>query len=114
MKRVKELREENGVTQEDLAFVLGVTQQRVSKLLAGKSKFYPEEIKKCANYFEVSADYLLELSDYRRDVKIDITQINEVSESQRRSLLYLFSLISEKQRRAVLALMETMTEMNQK
>lgn len=112
MRRVKELKEENDVTQDELAFVLGVTQQRISKLLSGKSKFYPEEIKRCANYFEVTSDYLLELSDDRRAVKIDVTVINEISESHRRSLLYFFGLISEKQRRVVLELLKSMAESN--
>lgn len=109
MKRIRELREECGVTQEELAFALGITQQRVSKLLSGKSHFYPEEIKKCANYFHVTSDYLLELSDYREEVSVDMTANSDFSESQRRILIYLFGLISDKQRKLVLELMESMS-----
>ena len=108
MRRVKELKEEHGVTQEELAFVLGISQQRVSKLLSEKSQFYPEEIKKCANYFHVTSDYLLGLSDNRGEIEIDKVLASDVSESQKRLLIYLFSLLSEKQRTVILALLESM------
>ena len=114
MKRIKELKEERGVTQEELAFVLGITQQRVSKLLAGKSHFYPDEIKKCANYFHVTSDYLLELTDHRgefsEEISGDMYSGSDVSESDKKVLMYYFSVISEKQRKRVLGLLESMVE----
>lgn len=112
MKRIKELKEEKGVTQEELAFVLGISQQRVSKLLAGKSHFYPEEIKKCANYFHVTSDYLLELTDKRGEfldeLSGDMISGNDVSEADKKILMYYFSIISERQRKLILGLLESM------
>ena len=108
MRRVKELKEARNVTQEELAFALGTTQQRVSKLLSGKSNFYPEEIKKCAIFFHVTTDYLLELSDSTEELTIEEATKNNISESQKRLLIYFFGLISEKQRKVIIALLKSM------
>ncbi len=112
MKRIRELKEEKGVTQEELAFVLGISQQRVSKLLSGKSHFYPSEIKKCANYFHVTSDYLLGLTDNRgrlwEELSGDLISVTDVSESDKKLLMYYFSLLTEKQRKLILGLLESM------
>ena len=112
MKRIRELREEKGVTQEELAFVLGTTQQRVSKLLAEKSRIHPDELRKCANYFHVTSDYLLGLSDSREEVPGTESSGSDVSESEKRILMYYFGLLGEKQRKIILGLLESMSGKN--
>ena len=61
---LRELRTKTGITQEKLANHLGVSVQAVSRWESGTC--YPdlEFIPKIANYFRVSADYLLGLSRY--------------------------------------------------
>lgn len=56
-KNLQKLRKERGVTQEQLASVLGVSPQAVSKWENGS---YPEGdlLPKLADYFDVSIDYL--------------------------------------------------------
>ncbi len=61
--RLLELRISNKLSQKRaLAKALDLTQQRISLLEQGKS--YPNsiEITKYATYFDVSADYVLEIS----------------------------------------------------
>lgn len=62
-KRLNTLRRENGITQTDLARRLGVSQQAVAKWESAKS--FPEHnmISRLADFFSVSADYLLGVTD---------------------------------------------------
>ena len=61
---IRELRTKNGMTQEKLAAHLGVSVQAVSRWESGIC--YPdlEFVPKIANYFRVSADYLLGITQY--------------------------------------------------
>lgn len=62
LMRLLELRISNKLSQKELGKALDLTQQRISLLEQGKS--YPNsiEITKYATYFDVSADYVLEIS----------------------------------------------------
>ena len=62
--RLKELRKLKGVTQEQLAAIIGVERSSIGKY-EGKSKIIPsDDIKgKIASYFGVSVDYLLGRTD---------------------------------------------------
>lgn len=61
--RLKELRKEQNITQSNLAKILNVTQDSIS--LWEKNKRVPDTqyIIQLADYFNVSADYLLGRSD---------------------------------------------------
>ena len=63
-KRLNELREEKGLTQEQLAVELGVNS--VTYLRYEKSQRTPplEFIVKVAKYYGVSLDYLFGINDY--------------------------------------------------
>ncbi len=63
-KRLKELREEKGLTQKELAAALNL--HSVTYLHYEKSQREPPltVLAEMANYFEVTTDYLLGLSDY--------------------------------------------------
>lgn len=63
MLRLKELRVTKGVSQGDVAKYLGITQQAYANYERGARKPDPETITKLADYFEVTADYLLGRSD---------------------------------------------------
>lgn len=63
MKRIKELREAKGMSQQKLAIQLNVTQAVVSKYESGLSEPDISTIRKISDYFGVSADYLLEISN---------------------------------------------------
>lgn len=61
---IRELRTKKGITQEKLADHLGISVQAVSRWESGTC--YPdlEFVPKIANYFRVSADYLLGIRQY--------------------------------------------------
>lgn len=57
--RLKALRIERRKTQEDMAKLLGITRQAYGKYEIGKADPDNETLKKLAEYFNVSTDYLL-------------------------------------------------------
>lgn len=65
MNRVKELREEKGWRQSDLAGMLGVRQQAVSKYENGSIDLDTDTIRRLCEIFGVTADYLLGFSVQR-------------------------------------------------
>lgn len=62
-RRIKELREENNLTQKELASKLGVSNSTVCDWEKGRSQPDLETLKRIACFFEVKTDYLLGLED---------------------------------------------------
>lgn len=62
-KRIRELREDNDLSQEKLAEVLKVSQSTYSRYESGYLDIPSEVIKEIARFYKVSADYILELKD---------------------------------------------------
>ena len=67
--RIKHLREKRGLIQEILAAELGITQQMLSKYERDVTLIKVDILKKIAVYFNVTTDYLLGVSDVKRDIK---------------------------------------------
>ena len=74
--RIKSLREKRGLIQELLAAELGITQQMLRKYERDISIIKVDVLKRLAGYFNVTTDYLLGLSDVKRDLTGQI-RINE-------------------------------------
>lgn len=67
--RIKQLRQKRGVIQKILAAELGITQQMLSKYERDITLIKVDILKKIAAYFNVTTDYLLGVSDVKRDIK---------------------------------------------
>lgn len=63
--RLKQLREENKLSQLDLANKLNMSQQAISAYEKGTREPDIETIKKISDYFNVSTDYLVCKTDIR-------------------------------------------------
>ena len=61
--RIKELREEKGLSQSEVALAIGGTQSNLAKWEKGTVQPSADFLKKLADYFNVSSDYLLERTD---------------------------------------------------
>lgn len=59
MNRIKELRQQNGWLQSDLAARLQTSRQTIGNYETGQRQLDPETILKLCEIFDVSADYLL-------------------------------------------------------
>lgn len=89
INRLKQLMEEKGLVQTDIAELLGVTRQSVSSYLNLIHPMDADQIVILSKYFNVSSDYLLGLSDLREiivgdeqvvvDYEIYSTLINEIA-----------------------------------
>ncbi len=71
-ERIKELREEKGLTQLELSKELSVKQQTIAQWESGTRDLKTGSIIALANYFNVTSDYLLGLSEYRTAQATDI------------------------------------------
>lgn len=60
-ERLKQLRKEKKVSQKTLADALFISRQAIAKWESDKSSPNPETVRKIAEYFNVSTDYLLEV-----------------------------------------------------
>ena len=63
VERIKQLREEDGLTQTQLAEATGFSQSAIAYWERGERTPSVEVIIKLAKFFGVSTDYLLGLSD---------------------------------------------------
>lgn len=59
MLRIKELRKQQNITQQQLSNYLGITQATLSGWENEKFEIDNNSLMKCADYFNVSLDYLL-------------------------------------------------------
>ena len=67
--RIKQLRENRGLIQEILASELGITQQMLSKYERDVLCIKVDVLKRIAEYFNVTTDYLLGVSEVKRDLQ---------------------------------------------
>lgn len=70
MKRLKELRLQKGLTQQQVATAIGKTYQAYSYYENGKRDPDTETLKLLADFFEVTVDYLLETPQNVENKKI--------------------------------------------
>ncbi|MCQ2447787.1 MAG: helix-turn-helix domain-containing protein [Oscillibacter sp.] len=61
--RIRDLRTDRGLTQEAVADYLHVKQNTYSQYEVGTTRFPLDVVVKLAEYFDVSVDYLVELTD---------------------------------------------------
>ncbi len=62
-ERIRALREDNDIKQKDIAKLLNMNQRKVSRLETKATEPTPDEIIRYCKIFNVSADYILGLSD---------------------------------------------------
>lgn len=105
MKRIKVLRETRNMSQQRLASELNVTQAMISKYELGTSEPDIGMIKRIAEFFGVSSDYLLEisndkislptsnLSDEEKNVLFGFKRLDNIQKSKLQA--YLQGLLQE-------------------
>lgn len=69
MYRIRDLREDHDVSQTVIARLIGTTQQQYSKIENGRADISGEKLCRLAEYYNVSADYILGLSDTPRPLR---------------------------------------------
>lgn len=69
INRIKQLREEKGWTQLELGKLLNVNGPAISKYETGRTPLTDDTLKKLAELFNESTDYILGLSNRRKEKK---------------------------------------------
>lgn len=72
-ERIKKIRRKNEMTQEQLAEIMYLSVDSISKIENGKVNCMPEHVVKLCNVFDVSADYFYfgETSDNLLDEELE-------------------------------------------
>ncbi len=100
MKRLKELREGKNLSQQRLAIDLNVSQATISKYELGQADPDIPTIVQLAEYFHVSADYLLEISDSKHNISD-----SRLSDTEKR-LVFDFKRLDRIQKAKLLAYLQ--------
>lgn len=58
-KNIRDLREDNDITQSEVASVLGIAQNTYSQYETGKISFTADMLVSLADYYRTNVDYLL-------------------------------------------------------
>ncbi|HET7628151.1 MAG TPA: helix-turn-helix transcriptional regulator [Bacillales bacterium] len=75
--RIKRLRENRGLSQKQLAAELEISNVQLSRYESGNRKPDPDTIASFANYFDVSADYLLGIASSVSDPQAEYVSEQE-------------------------------------
>lgn len=105
-QRIKELRTQNNISQKELSIRLYVTPQAISKWERDEATPNPEAIAKMAKIFNVSADYLLGLTE-QKETPIPVSE--DGLDEQDRQLMELMKKLSADQKQFLLAQLLTLT-----
>ncbi|NLX78504.1 MAG: helix-turn-helix transcriptional regulator [Clostridiales bacterium] len=98
--RLTSLRRERGVSQKEVAEALGVSQALLSHYEKGIRECGLDFIRKASNYYDVTADYLLGLSENRRGLS-DLFESSELPSDEDMKMQTIY--------RAIIKLGEIMT-----
>lgn len=69
MYRIRDLREDSDLSQKAIASLLNITQQQYSKIELEKSDISGKNLRKLAEFYNVSVDYILGLIEKPRSLK---------------------------------------------
>ena len=69
MYRIKDLREDNDLTQQQVAEILGTSQTMYARYERGWRDIPTDLLRKLAKLYNTSTDYILELTDDPRPYK---------------------------------------------
>ena len=64
-QRIRDLREDNDLTQHQIATLLNISQSTYSRYENGELDIYIQMLIKLANYYDTSIDYLVNITDIK-------------------------------------------------
>ncbi|OUZ22379.1 hypothetical protein A5867_000049 [Enterococcus sp. 6D12_DIV0197] len=68
-QRIRDMREDNDLTQHQIATLLNISQSTYSRYENGELEIPIQTLIKLANYYNTSIDYLVNLTDVRTSYK---------------------------------------------
>ncbi|MBQ7034175.1 MAG: helix-turn-helix transcriptional regulator [Clostridia bacterium] len=67
--RLRNMREDHDLTQEKIGAILNKTQQGYEHIEAGRAELKIEDLVKLCQFYNISADYMIGLTDEMRSFK---------------------------------------------
>ena len=110
--RIKQLRENRGLIQEILASELGITQQMLSKYERDVLCIKVDVLKRIAEYFNVTTDYLLGVSEVKRDLQGQM-KVNKTLDTYY-DLIEMYKGLDEYDQEMVWSIMQTVKKTGEK
>ena len=110
--RIKQLRENRGLIQEILASELGITQQMLSKYESDVLCIKVDVLKRIAEYFNVTTDYLLGVSEVKRDLQGQM-KVNKTLDTYY-DLIEIYKGLDEYDQEMVWSIMQTVKKAGEK
>lgn len=110
--RIKQLRENRGLIQEILASELGITQQMLSKYERDVLCIKVDVLKRIAEYFNVTTDYLLGVSEVKRDLQGQM-KVNKTLDTYY-DLIEIYKGLDEYDQEMVWSIMQTVKKAGEK
>ena len=110
--RVKELRRQRNITQLNLVINVGCSQNTISKIEIGENDPKVSVLCAIAKYFNVSLDYLMCLSAYRREVEAEI-QVNKLV-NEYADFILTYSKLDTENQKTVMMLINRLAEAQRK
>ena len=110
--RIKQLRENRGLIQEILASELGITQQMLSKYERDVLCIKVDVLKRIAEYFNVTTDYLLGVSEVKRDLQGQM-KMNKTLDTYY-DLIEIYKGLDEYDQEMVWSIMQTVKKAGEK
>lgn len=104
LKNLKTLRDEAGLSQRQLAEIIGVSQQSINKYENHNIEPDIDTLIRIADYFNTSVDYLIGHAEIRR--KIEYTVAFELNR-QERYLVEAFRKLNAKQKNSILTVIDS-------
>lgn len=106
--RIRELREQHGLGQEGLANFVGSSQQTISRIENGKCVPPADLIVNIAEYFKVTVDYILCLSDTKRNLEGQLLINKEIDEFY--EVVSVYKELNEENRKTIMILLNRLRE----
>lgn len=110
--RIKELRENRRLIQEILALELNITQQSLSKYERDITTIKIDILKRIAKYFNVTTDYLLGVSDVKRDLQGQMKMNKDMDEYY--DLIEVYKGLDKYDKEIVWSILQTIKKTHEK
>ena len=69
LKRLRDLREDNDKTQQEIAEILGTSQTMYARYERGANEMPLHHLVTLCEYYNISADYIIGFTDIQRKIK---------------------------------------------
>ena len=110
--RIKELRKNRHLTQAELGVIISVTQQNLSKYENGVYEIPSDVLIKISRYFNVSLEYILCLTETKRDLEGQLL-VNRTLE-EHHDFIESYKELSESNKELIWTIVEKMKQLSRK